>query len=94
MKHVVARMTKKSMPQVRTKGDEGSDCGGGRLASGGDRVEVSRTIAPHDWGPRTKILHKKIKRVKLDSHVIIDGKLTNRNEVFNKVRGKQDFVEA
>ena len=94
MEHVVAGMAKTSVPQVSTMNDEGGG-GGGRLwATFGDGVEVARTIAAHDWGPRTKILHKKTKRVKLDSHMIIDGKLTNRDEVFNKVRGKQDFVEA
>ena len=78
-----------TMPKRGRCSDE---CGGagGRWV---ERVEVTRAIAPGDHVPGLQILHRKAKRIKFNGTIIVGGETTNRNKIFNNVRGHQNIVK-
>lgn len=65
----------------------GSADGEGLRTGEGDqwlkRLKMAGAITPGDHGLGAKILHRKTERVKFNGTVIVSGKLTNINEVFN-----------
>ena len=56
-------------------------------------VEGTRTIAPGNHVPRTKVLQREAKRVKFNEIVIISGKLSNRYEILNNVGCNEDIIK-
>jgi hypothetical protein len=43
--------------------------------------------------PSKKVLHREIKRVKIDGAIIISGKLTNRHKIFNNARCNNNITK-
>jgi hypothetical protein len=54
-------------------------------------IERTRAVTPDDLSPRTKILHRTAKRVKLHTTIVIRSKLAYRNKVLNKTRRNKDI---
>jgi hypothetical protein len=58
------------------------------------RVEGPGAVTSDDLAPSGKILHRTAKGVKFHAAVVINSKLTNRNEVFNEVWCNKNVVKA
>jgi hypothetical protein len=43
--------------------------------------------------PSKKVLHREIKRVKIDGAIIISSKLTNRHKIFNNARCNNNITK-
>ena len=56
-------------------------------------IEVASTIAPDDLVPSSKVLYRKAKGVKLDGTMIVNGKLTNKNKILDKVRSDKNIIK-
>ena len=74
---LVTGMTETTVPK------SGGGQYGGEGGSAGywwkEQVEVARNIAPGDYAPSLKVLHREAKWVKLNRTVVISGKVTNGN---------------
>jgi hypothetical protein len=84
-------MAETTVPEIRSVGG-----GGGQGVKGGSSgrvgVEITRTITPEDHGLGMKVLHRKTIRVKLNRTIIITGKSSNRDEIFNNAWSDKNIV--
>ena len=55
-------------------------------------IEITVTIAPGDHVLGLKILHRKTKRIKFNGTKIVTSKTSNRNKIFDDVRGDKNIV--
>ncbi|GKA92837.1 hypothetical protein Tco_0814762 [Tanacetum coccineum] len=60
----------------------------------GNWIEIARAVTSKEDMTSQEILHRKIKRVKFNSAIIIPSKLTRRNKVFNDVRSDKNTMEV
>ncbi|GJV69621.1 ribonuclease H-like domain-containing protein [Tanacetum coccineum] len=59
----------------------------------GNWIKIARAVTSKEDMTSQEILHRKIKRVKFNSAIIIPSKLTRRNKVFNDVRSDKNTME-
>jgi hypothetical protein len=92
MKLVVTWVSKSSMPQLsRVRRQEvvvAIICGAMQV------VEITGWITLEQSYPRSEILYGKAKRVKSARNPIITSKSSNRNQVFNQMRGNENIVQG
>ena len=74
-------MSKTSMPEVGGGGGNVCFCDGETP----EVVERARTVTSENHGPAGKSLHKETRWVKFNGAIVIDGKLTNRNKIFDNM---------
>jgi hypothetical protein len=85
----MARMTKTLVPKRKTGSSEESR---GRLQKL-QRIERTGAVTPNDLSPRTKILNRTAKRVKLHRIIVIRRKLAYQNKVLNKTRRNKGITK-
>jgi len=79
-----ARVAKTTVPGLSVDGGKMSLDGGVRET---EWVEGAIIIGAMNHGARPKVLHRKTVRVKFNGTIIVTGKLPDRNEIMNDVRG-------
>lgn len=65
-----------------------------REGGSGDRVKLALTIAPQNWGPRSKILHSKTKRLKFHRYIIFVSEFADGYMVFYYGRDMEDILKG
>jgi hypothetical protein len=58
------------------------------------RVEGPGAVTSDDLAPSGRILHRTAKRVKFHTAVVINSKLTNRNEILNEVWCNKNVIKT
>ncbi|GKF53688.1 hypothetical protein Tco_0160598, partial [Tanacetum coccineum] len=81
-------MTEALVPHGSTCEEESSR-GSLRL---GNWIDITRAVTSKEDITSQEILHRKTKRVKFYSTIIVPSKLTNRNEIFNDIEGYQNIM--
>ncbi|GJT14615.1 hypothetical protein Tco_0861657 [Tanacetum coccineum] len=57
-------------------------------------IKIARAVTSKEDVASQEILHRKMKRVKFNSVIIIFSKLTNGNKVFNDVRSDKNIMQV
>jgi hypothetical protein len=96
-------MTNTTVPRGRSNNSKGvgnnskGDHNAGRWSERSGkthRVQWADAIRPDDHVLGCKILHRQTKQVKFHRAPIVNGKMTNREEILNHVRSKQNIVKV